>query len=90
MREFEYLPAFSKDIKRIAFQGRDIMKLFPPLLLLLNGQALPPKYKDHILRGKWSGHREFHVEPDWLVIYMVENKTVLVLVRTGTHTELFD
>ena len=90
MLEFRYLPTFKKDIKRIAHQGRDIMKLFSPLLLLLNAQTLPPQYKDHSLRGNWSGHREFHVEPDWLVIYRMENETVLILVRTGTHTELFD
>jgi mRNA interferase YafQ len=65
------------------------MKMFPPLMLLLNGQPLPPQYHDHPLKGKWSGHREFHVEWDWLVIYRLVGE-FLVLHRTGSHTDLFE
>jgi mRNA interferase YafQ len=59
-----------------------------PVTLLLNDQPLPRQYEDHPLKGKWKGHREFHAEPDWLVIYRV-SQPFLVLVRTGTHDDLF-
>ena len=57
--------------------------------MLLNKQPLPEQYRDHSLRGEWSGHREFHVEPDWIVIYRIEDDKTLFLVLTGTHSDLF-
>jgi mRNA interferase YafQ len=63
------------------------MKIFPPLLTLLNGQPLPRQYEDHELQGKWEGHREFHIAPDWLFIYRIEADS-LVPVRTGSHSDL--
>jgi mRNA interferase YafQ len=65
------------------------MKIFPPFVALLNNEPLPEQYQDHPLKGSWAGHREFHVEPDWIVIYRIENDDTLILVRTGTHSELF-
>jgi mRNA interferase YafQ len=88
MLEFVYSPEFKKEIKRSALQGRDVMKIFPPLIALLNEQPLPPQYRDHPLKGEWVGHREFHLAPNWLVIYRIELGS-LVLVRTGAHSDLF-
>jgi mRNA interferase YafQ len=88
MLTLEPATAFKSEIQRLARRGQDIMKLFPPLLMLLNNQTLPPQYKDHPLKGKWIGFREFHVESDWLVIYQIADST-LFLARTGTHADLF-
>lgn len=53
-------------------------------------KALPEKNRDHELSGEWRGHRECHLQPDWLLIYRIENETlVLTLTRTGTHSGLF-
>ena len=89
MLEFRYAQRFKKELKQAIFQGRDVMKIIPPLIVLLNEQALPLQYHDHPLKGQWSGHREFHLEPDWLVIYRIENNATLILVSTGTHANLF-
>jgi mRNA interferase YafQ len=80
--------AFRSEIQRLARQGKDITKIFTPLLMLLNAQTLPPQYLDHPLKGSWSGYRDFHVEPNWIVIYRIVDK-ILILARTGTHVELF-
>ena len=57
---------------------------------LANGEALAEKHRDHNLTGNWSGFRECHILPDWLLIYRVENDVlVLTLTRTGTHSDLF-
>ena len=80
--------AFKGDVSRLAVRKKDIVKLFSPLLILLNGQQLPPGYRDHPLKGEWNGFREFHVEFDWVVIYRVAGDS-LELERTGTHGELF-
>lgn len=58
---------------------------------LANGEPLDPRHKDHPLSGEWSGHREWHIQPDWLLIYRYENDIlVLALTRTGTHSDLFN
>lgn len=58
---------------------------------LANGEPLDPRHKDHPLSGEWSGHRECHIQPDWLLIYRYENDIlVLALTRTGTHSDLFN
>ena len=54
------------------------------------GNALPPENRNHNLTGNWRGHRECHIQPDWLLIYRVEGDVlVLTLSRTGTHSDLF-
>jgi mRNA interferase YafQ len=58
--------------------------------MLANGEPLPKEYRDHELKGTYSGHRECHIEPDWLLIYKIsEQVLVLSLVRTGSHSKLF-
>lgn len=57
---------------------------------LAMGNALPPENRDHDLTGNWRGHRECHIQPDWLLIYRIEGDVlVLTLSRTGTHSDLF-
>jgi len=56
---------------------------------LIHREQLDEKHRDHALRGVWQGHRECHLDPDWLLIYRVE-KDLIVFERTGTHQDLFD
>ena len=57
---------------------------------LLEQTPLPEKYRDHPLVGDYAGFREYHVRPDWLLIYMVQaDRLVLTCMRTGTHSDLF-
>jgi mRNA interferase YafQ len=79
--------AFRSEIQRLARRGKDITKILAPLLILLNGQVLPPQYLDHPLKGPWSGYRDFHIEPDWVVVYRIAGDT-LILARTGTHADI--
>ena len=81
--------AFKKDIKRLAVRGNDITKILQPLLLLMSNQPLPPQYHDHPLKGNWIGFRDFHVEPDWVVIYKIDGD-FLILTRTGTHADILE
>ena len=54
-------------------------------------EPLPEKNRDHALTGDWIGHRECHIQPDWLLIYRIEdNVLVLTLARTGSHSDLFN
>ena len=58
---------------------------------LANGEKLPAKNKDHALTGNFAGKRECHITPDWLLIYEIyDNRLILFLSRTGTHSDLLD
>ena len=58
---------------------------------LAMGEPLPDRNRDHALTGSWSGYRECHILPDWLLIYrIVDEVLVLTLARTGSHSDLFD
>lgn len=80
--------SFKRDIKRVKKRGRDLDKLKIVVLELLNERVLDPKYKDHPLTGNYKGGRECHIEPDWLLIYTIVGRD-LILARTGTHSDLF-
>ncbi len=70
-------------------RGKDMDKLKAALSLLIEQELLPASYNDHPLRGDWSGFRDLHIEPDWLLLYRVDGDE-LQLARTGTHADLFD
>lgn len=81
---------FKKDVERLKKQGADLTLLENVVDLLCTDAPLDPKYKDHPLQGKEKGFRECHIKDDWLLKYIKDRKTlVLVLTRTGTHQDLF-
>ena len=83
-----YTTQFKKDYKRIRKQNKDLSKIRAVIERLAAGQLLEPKYRDHQLSGNWKGHRDCHIEPDWLLIYRISADD-LYLERTGSHSELF-
>ena len=89
MIDVNFTTAFKKDYKRIKKRGYELKRLFDVLETLQKNEKLDKKYNDHALHGNWSGHRELHILPDWLLIYYLKNG-VLYCVRTGTHAELLD
>ena len=80
---------FKKDYKRCIRRGYEIGKLGDVVRLLANGMKLEAKYRDHTLSGEFDDCRECHIEPDWLMIYQITGYE-LVLIRTGTHADLFE
>jgi mRNA interferase YafQ len=84
----QYTAQFKKDYKKIQKQNKDSEKLKLVIEKLLSETTLEHHYKDHNLTGKWKKYRECHITPDWLLIYKKTADT-LILVRTGSHSELF-
>lgn len=81
---------FKKDYKLAMKRGLKIELLEKVVTFLAMGETLPEKHRDHSLTGNWSGYRECHIVPDWLLIYRIEDEVlVLTLTRTGTHSDLF-
>ena len=88
--DLKYTSRFKKDFKQAKKQKKDIEKLFDVIERIANREKLEAKWKDHALSGNYSGARECHIEPDWLLIYEVfEDTLVLSLLRTGSHSDLF-
>jgi mRNA interferase YafQ len=76
-------------VKRVGKLGKDLDKLENVVTLLHMQQPLPVRCRPHPLRGKWLGHWDCHVEPDWLLLHRL-TEAELILVRTGSHAELFE
>jgi mRNA interferase YafQ len=71
-------------------RGKDTSKLKRVITLLIEDKPLPEKLHDHSLIGNYSGSRDFHIEPDWLLIYTLsDDNTHVTFERTGTHADLF-
>ncbi|GHU80034.1 addiction module toxin, RelE/StbE family [Clostridia bacterium] len=89
MLDIQYSNRFKKEYKAALKRGCNPDSLNVVLDYLVDGKPLPAKYKDHALIGNWKGYRDCHIEPDWLLIYKVDKTAlVLVLARTGTHSDL--
>ncbi|MCL2451657.1 type II toxin-antitoxin system YafQ family toxin [Candidatus Saccharibacteria bacterium] len=85
-----YTKRCEKQIKLAIKRGKKIEKLYDVVDLLRRGKKLPAKNHDHALTGEWAGFRDCHIEPDWVLIYcIVEEKLILELIQTGTHSDLF-
>ena len=78
---------FKKSLKLAKKRGLDLKLLDKVITMLQNDIPLEEKYRDHELKGKYQGFRECHIQPDWLLVYRIENDLlVLTLSRTGTHS----
>ena len=90
MLEVFYSNQFKKDYKKAVKRHCDVEELFKVIELLKNQLPLPPEKRDHALTGDYSGYRECHVHPDFLLVYkVVDSQLQLYLYRTGTHSDLF-
>ena len=88
MREIVRKSQFKKDFKRLRSTGRNLAILAEVIIKLHKNEELPQSLRDHSLIGNWKGCRECHLAGDWLLIYQLTEKE-LILVRTGSHNELF-
>ena len=79
---------FKKDFDKIRKQGKRLKLLLDIINILEYNLPIDNKYKDHALKGDYKGFRDIHIQPDWLLIYKIENDK-LILYRTGSHSDLF-
>ncbi len=83
----KFTNAYKKAYKRAKKRGLNLQLIDE----LRQGHKLAAKYRDHALHGNWEGFRECHIQPDWLLVYLIEDDILtLTLFETGTHSELFD
>ena len=88
--ELKQTTQFKKDLRRMSKRGVDMDLLDEVIMLLRERKPLPQKYNDHPLTGNWAGHRDCHIQPDWLLIYRIDNDAlILTATRTGSHSDIF-
>lgn len=81
---------FEKDVKRCAKRGLPMEKFKKVIRLLEETGSLPSEYKPHKLSGRYAGSWECHIMPDWLLVWeQYDEELVLVMINTGTHSDLF-
>ncbi|MDE0232178.1 MAG: type II toxin-antitoxin system YafQ family toxin [bacterium] len=79
---------FNRDARRAAKRGKNLDKLWDVVEMLESRRPLESRHRPHQLSGAWAHCWECHIEPDWILIWKATNDT-LILVRTGTHADLF-
>ena len=89
MRTPSYTTQFERDLRLLQRRGKDIEKLKQVLKALINEELLAERYRDHPLKGNHKNRRECHLEPDWLLIYKL-NDDEIIFERTGRHSDLFE
>ena len=91
MLNLETTVQFRRDYKRMIKRGCKRELIETVIATLLEEKPLAEKHHDHELKGNYAGFRECHIQPDWLLIYKIEKKRlILTAARTGTHSDLFD
>ena len=86
-----YSKQMKKDIKLVKKQGKSRQALQDIVDEIKSGKPLDDKYQEHYLTNNYKGCRECHITPDWLLIYRIDKKeNKLYLVRTGSHSELYE
>jgi mRNA interferase YafQ len=88
MRIPVYTNRFEKDLKKMIKRGYDTENIKAVIRKLIAEIPLERKHRDHLLIGNFKDRRECHIEPDWLLIYRLEENSI-IFERTGTHSELF-
>ena len=79
---------FKRDVGLMVRRGRNVAKLKSILASLVEGEELTAEHRDHVLVGQYTGSRECHIASDWLLIYESTGNEI-VLIRTGSHSDLF-
>ena len=85
-----YTNKFLRDYAKMQKRGKDMSKLEAIVKKLENDESLEPKHRLHILKGKYHGFCECHIEPDWLLVWLHNgDRLILTFTDTGSHSDLF-
>lgn len=81
---------FDKSLKLCKKRNYNLQLLKEVIDILQEKGKLPQKYKPHKLSGNYKDCWECHIKPDWLLIWKQnDSELILLLLVTGTHSDLF-
>lgn len=91
MLSVEITTQFKRDLKLAKRRNKNLSLIHIIMKDIQTEKLLEKKYRDHPLIGSWHGHRECHIEPDWLLIYkLLTEEKIVIFTRTGSHADLFN
>ena len=79
---------FRKVLQLMKGRGKSFRRYKNIISCLVRDENMPHYFRAHRLKGVWADYWEGHIEPDWLLIFR-RTPTAIILVRTGTHADLF-
>jgi len=89
MLQLEQTKTFKKCLKKYRHKKAVLIELQNIIALLVNNKPIPPKYRDHELKGNYQGIREMHLKPDDLLLYIKIEHEKIILMALGSHSEIF-
>lgn len=89
MKTLRYSSQYKKDAKRFRNMPEKMAKVANILGMLRDEIPIPKEYNPHMLKGKYKGCMECHVEDDFLLIWIDELENQIGVLRLGSHSELF-
>lgn len=89
MKEIRKTSQFKKDFKRFAKDVEKVKTLMSIVEKLERGEFIPDEFYPHPLKGEWKNYMECHIDDDYLLIWFDKEKSIVRLVRLGSHSELF-
>ena len=91
MRTIERTTQFKKDYRREAngqHRATLVLDFLAIVTALAEDRPLAERHRDHALSGEWKDHRDCHIKPDLVLIYIKPDAERLQLIRLGSHSEL--
>lgn len=90
MYKIAFTTKFKKSLKRCEKRGLDTRAIDNVIRLLANGGKLPDKHRAHALHGDYEGYMECHITSNWLLVWKTDStELILIMVDTGTHSDIF-
>ncbi|MDR0383926.1 MAG: type II toxin-antitoxin system YafQ family toxin, partial [Christensenellaceae bacterium] len=87
--KIDFTNAYKRDIRIIEKRNYNLSILKDVITRIANKEVLEPKYHVHSLKGEYANMYECHIKPNWLLIWQIYDD-LMILHRTGTHSDLFD
>ena len=90
MYNVDFTNLYQKHYKLCIKRNFEILLLDELLINLAETGTVPSKYNPHILSGNLHGYWECHIKSDWLLLWLKdEDQKTIILIDTGTHSDLF-
>lgn len=71
MYSIKFTHQFKKSLRLCVRRGLEVAKIQTTIDLLQKTGTLPDKYLPHPLSGRRGGQMEAHIEPDWLIVWEI-------------------
>ena len=91
MYSIKFTGEFKRDMRLCKKRGYDMELIREAIRILSVDGKLPKEFLPHQLHGNRKGQWECHIQPNWLLIWEQHDKElILVMLNTGTHSDLFE